>query len=237
MPTATPFTALGAGNGFPFCIAKIDVSSSTDWITLGGTQKGSSPTQATIDLSLSNAMKLFWNYNGHTVNFQEEGGAINNDVVIDVENGDYNLQLPSGTNWDTPLSRVCLNSLWLVRNNNTSSRQNRVDLRYLKRMYDGSTDDESHFVGYGIQFFAFQAYFNRFQFHFTSIYPSTFSDPLPADVTVESTTLNGIPFLGVALTGNSNDTTSISNQTATYSRTGVPDNTIEYKDFDFYTYS
>jgi len=26
MPTATEFTALGAGNGFPFCLAKVDVS-------------------------------------------------------------------------------------------------------------------------------------------------------------------------------------------------------------------
>tara|TARA_R110000851_G_C12880692_1_gene545999 strand:- start:26 stop:760 length:735 start_codon:yes stop_codon:yes gene_type:complete len=244
MPTADSFTALGRGNGFPLCIEKLDVSSDTDWITLGGTQKGSSPTQSTIDLSLKNAMKLFWNYNGHTVNLKS-GLSVDDEVVIDVANEDYNLQLPRETDWNNPLSRVCLdgegvesqlNSFWLVRNNNTSSRESQVDLRRLKRMYDGSTDNESNFVGYGIQFFAFQSFFSRFQFNFTSIYPSTLPDPPGSDVTIESTTLNNIPFLGVALTGNSFDTTSISGQTATFSRTGVLDHTIEYKDFDLYTY-
>ena len=72
MPTADSFTALGRGNGFPFCNAKVDltsgVTSSTDgsvgaadfWVTLGGVSSGTA-SQAQIDLSLNNAMKLYWN--------------------------------------------------------------------------------------------------------------------------------------------------------------------------------
>jgi hypothetical protein len=61
MPIATPFKALAAGNGFPFCLHKIDVSSSEDYITLGGTRKGSPPTAAEKKLSLINAMNIYWN--------------------------------------------------------------------------------------------------------------------------------------------------------------------------------
>ena len=61
MPTATPFKALGLANGFPFCLHKIDVSSSQDYITLGGTRKGAAPTDAEKDFSLTNAMNIYWN--------------------------------------------------------------------------------------------------------------------------------------------------------------------------------
>jgi len=69
MPTATSFTALGRGNGFPFCLETVDVLDRGDgnpydhWVTLGGFKKtsGGSPTQSQINLSLQNAMKLFWN--------------------------------------------------------------------------------------------------------------------------------------------------------------------------------
>ena len=39
---------------------KKDVSDYDMWVTLGGTQKGSTPTPEQIDLSLRNAMKIFW---------------------------------------------------------------------------------------------------------------------------------------------------------------------------------
>ena len=66
MPTATPFTALGRGNGFPFCPTRVNVSSlpSNDiWTTLSGWNSSSigTPSQASIDESRRLAMKLFWN--------------------------------------------------------------------------------------------------------------------------------------------------------------------------------
>lgn len=68
MPAATPFNALGKGNGFPFCPQKVDVSVYSSWTTLGGYRdtETADPTDAQISLSLKNAVKLFWNSNGIT---------------------------------------------------------------------------------------------------------------------------------------------------------------------------
>lgn len=225
MPTATQFTALGKGNGFPFCVDEVDVSSYADWVTLGGTRKGGSPTQGEIDLSLENAMKLFWNYNGHSVEFTPNV----NEVDIDVENGDYNLKLPTGNDWNSPLSRVCLDDGWLVRNNNTSARETTIDLRGLSRMYSGG-----NFVGYGISF-AFFSLLSGYAFRFSSFYSAATLPTVP-NIAVKSTTLNGIPFLGIAVASISSYTASISGQTATFSRSGSTTREIEYKAFDFYTY-
>eukprot|EP00918_Siedleckia_nematoides_P084689 GHVU01186095.1.p1 GENE.GHVU01186095.1~~GHVU01186095.1.p1 ORF type:complete len:297 (-),score=18.17 GHVU01186095.1:157-1047(-) len=85
---ADPFTALGLGNGFPFCPQKADVSGETKWVTLGGTQKGSSPTQGEIDLSLKNAMKLFWSLNGITLDGEEtysRSPANNYSVTVEID--------------------------------------------------------------------------------------------------------------------------------------------------------
>ena len=69
MPTATEFTALGAGNGFPFCPTKVDISNASDgtmWTTLSGvnadnyTSFGDAALAAKISESLELAMKLYW---------------------------------------------------------------------------------------------------------------------------------------------------------------------------------
>jgi len=229
MPFATQFNALGAGNGFPSCVDKVDVSSHGDWVTLGGTRKGGSPTQDEMDLSLENAMKLFWNYNGHSVKFKPPVTLVD----IDVASGDYDLKLPTGNDWNSPSSRVCLDDGWLVRNNNTSARESRVDLRGLLRMYDGSIDIEGNFVGYGISF-AFYSRFSGYSFSFSSFYPSAL--PTATHIAVKSTTLNGTPFLGIALSSNQARIASISGQTATFLRSSFTTRQIEYSAFDFYTY-
>lgn len=70
MPVAQPFRFYGARrstpgerdelfSGFPHTIA-VDVSNVDYWITLGGTQKGQTPTPEQIALSLKNAGKAFW---------------------------------------------------------------------------------------------------------------------------------------------------------------------------------
>ena len=96
MPTATSFTALGRGNGFPFCADRVDVSSYDFWVTLGGYAKTSSGdvTQEQINNSRINAMKLFWNVNSLTV-----ASTVGDNTTIDrpysstrtfdFENGDY----------------------------------------------------------------------------------------------------------------------------------------------------
>jgi len=78
MSVATPFKAHGMGNGFGFCPDAIDVVEFetenddegiglvTHWTTLGGYNKdafdaGTPVTDAQIELSKQNAMKLFWN--------------------------------------------------------------------------------------------------------------------------------------------------------------------------------
>jgi len=66
MPTATPFKALGKGNGFPYCPTvenKIDVNNYSKWTTLGEYNSNSSGavTEYQINLSRQRAMQLYWN--------------------------------------------------------------------------------------------------------------------------------------------------------------------------------
>jgi hypothetical protein len=232
MPNATPFTALGAGNGFPFCTESLDVSNRGDgnpygkWVTLGGTQKGNSPTQTEIDLSLENAMKIFWNYNGHTVSYQS--GAL--EVSINIESGVYNSKSPSGS-WTNPKSRICAGNDWdpLKRwsvYKSSPSREART-FAEIKRMYDGSV-----FLGYGIQF----AFYNQFGSKTFSFSSTFYGGSTSYSIGSAYTLLDGIPFVGIATATSSGWNISISGQTATYSKTGETLE-IEYKDFDFYTYA
>ena len=63
MPIATPFTALGRGNGFPFCVSRVNVDDYDYWTTLSGFKKTNTgnPTQAKINESLQIASRLWWN--------------------------------------------------------------------------------------------------------------------------------------------------------------------------------
>jgi len=69
MPTATPFTALGRGNGFPFCVGKIEISGLPDsimWTTLSGVNADNyagfegAALAGKVNESLELAMKLYW---------------------------------------------------------------------------------------------------------------------------------------------------------------------------------
>ena len=175
MPTADSFTALGKGNGFPFCLPAVNVNDSPDgtpyeyWITLGGTKKGGdSPTQAEIDLSLANAMKLFWNYNGHTftrTNIRNDILRSYIDLTLDVDEDEY--RTPSQGSFTKPFpfpaeprSRVCASDGWTNSDdtplfyysvgNQTGQMQLRTTMSVVK-LYEGSTGDENNFLGYGIQ--------------------------------------------------------------------------------------
>jgi len=233
MPTATEFTALGAGNGFPFCLPSLDVSNRGDgnpyeqWVTLGGTQKGSSPTQGEIDLSLKNAMKIFWNYNGHSVVSLPQ----NLTVRIDIDSANYTSKSPSG-NWTNPLSRVCADDGWDFFRRWTVFQQQGPRASTISaavvRMYDNNV-----FLGYGIEF-AFFAYSGSSRFTFSSVYRGP--DGSNLNSTSKYTSLDGIPFVAIASSISNNRTISISGQTATYSHPTEPSFALVYNNFDFYTY-
>ena len=165
MPTADSFTALGRGNGFPFCASKIDVSEYDNWITLGGTAKGNSPTDGEKTTSLANAMKLWWNYYSATGSFSASssdpiGGSgsvthTDKEVIIKATGEEDALE---------PVNRSC-NGTDLYQNDSLVTQFLDEDnvannfaygfitagsSEFIRRMYNGTTSDESNFVGYGV---------------------------------------------------------------------------------------
>jgi len=155
MPTADSFTALGRGNGFPHCPTKVDVSVYDNWVTLGGVSSGSA-TQTQINKSLVNAMKLYWNLHSATASFT----AIWNGNGISFNKGLPNHKYEIIT---TPKERICKD---ITQPNISSTSMTPAELNETDgtgvgtlgrfqvlspvRMYNGSTSDESKFVGYGV---------------------------------------------------------------------------------------
>ena len=98
MPTATQFTALGAGNGFPRCVSR--VSASDDDFPSGGILNG--------NLTLEQVMHLYWNIESITItvnrtDFPPDGGNSSstiNQALFKLENK------PSVT-ISKPHERVC----------------------------------------------------------------------------------------------------------------------------------
>lgn len=150
MPQTTSFQALGAGNGFPFCPDKVDVSVYDHWTTFGGFNKnsGGNPTDTQIHDSRVAAMKLYWNLYRveltatDALNSQYDISEIiiNNEEWLD---GD-------GAHADAvePKERVCQGTVSAKIYGGTIAQ---VDLRNsaITRMYNGATTNESNFIGYG----------------------------------------------------------------------------------------
>ena len=159
MPTADSFTALGMGNGFPFCPTKLDVTETDSggydvwpmWSTIDGYNKSTvaARTAAGIIESKRLAMLYIWN------TYQLAGSVtVGSDSLLNVNSED---DTQSGDPL-TPKSRVCLNGNdgfgqgieaedadgFLI-----ASLALDVPLS-VTAMYDGSTSDESNFIGYGI---------------------------------------------------------------------------------------
>ena len=175
MPTATKFSALGRGNGFPFCFVdqhpvlgtldyRTDVSQYDNWITLGGTAKGNSPTDAQKTLSFINAVKLWFNLYSVTGSMSADvtdGGPVSytgKEVILKRSNESIALQ---------PIRRSCfgtnanvnqqLNTLSSSFQDDNGSEDNVASVnlaigfpRFLVKMYDGSVNNESNFVGFGV---------------------------------------------------------------------------------------
>jgi hypothetical protein len=156
MPTAESFNALGVGNGFPRCLNKVDVSVYDRWITSSGVNKDSpTASDADIALSLEISMSLFWNLN--KVNGDASATYDTDTVsVTDATIAIFNFTPDSSSAGPRPpVERLCNTNLSaqeiIYIPNGPQSRQARfkVTLNVPFRMYDGSTSDESNFVGYG----------------------------------------------------------------------------------------
>jgi len=135
MPTATEFTALGASNGFPECITKVDMTKSE-----GGTW---APPVINA-LTLNQAMNLYWNLYG-IVGTASATGTAGTATVSDINIPDT----------DTPIKRACRGSYFGDDDDNAgapdfpdASQGIYIDSSSIIAMYDGDTSVESNFLGY-----------------------------------------------------------------------------------------
>ena len=143
MPTATEFTALGAGNGLAKCPQKVDISSYDYWTTFSGVNKNNpTPTPELINESLIFAAKLFWN----THNLSCTAETVLNGSTTSVDEVTFE---DADGNPVEPVDRSC-NFLGFK---STVENPNRAQLSVNAiLMFDGATDDASNFVGYGSGF-------------------------------------------------------------------------------------
>ena len=160
MPTADTFRARGRRNGFPFCLPKVDVSIYDNWITLGGVSSGTA-TDAQINTSFVNAMKLWWNSYSVTGSFSASTSA----GSISHSNKEVIIKRDSETDALTPIRRTCFGTSSSSSTTLSSSFSDEIagefeepasgslsfgGFNFVVRMYDGVTTDESNFVGYGV---------------------------------------------------------------------------------------
>ena len=220
MPTATPFKALGAGNGLPSCLSKRNVSSDGKWTTLGGYNKDHAasrdPTPGEISLSQINAMKVFWNANGFSGEYTEQYEPTQvTSVTLDLDAGDYDYsewyksfsQSDDNVNKE-PKDRVCYRN-WIAgkwdsdENSDGSSGNNVLDEITMSsipyRMYDGVTTDEDNFVGYGGGQFKLVA--DALSSQYMWICSSLNNSYSSSDGDLEYVTFSGIPYVAYLVDG------------------------------------
>jgi hypothetical protein len=156
MPTAYPFSTLGKLNGLPGCVPKVDVSGFDYWTTASGYNKddfdaSTAVTQEQIDQSLHKIGRLFWNLYRVTcrTGYLSNPSSILTEVIVgewDITELDFDLvSVPI-----EPKDRGCGGPL----SDSGSSVPNLgyIDLRLdtgFSRFYNGDTDDEANFIGYG----------------------------------------------------------------------------------------
>jgi len=250
MPTATPFTALGAGNGFPFCPPKVNIADHDYWTTLSGWSKVSTPADdaakaASINESLQLAMKLFWNFNGLSVannGTNPNGSSFSFPWSVDME---------AGVGESESIVFVKIGSPYSASNENKTPRERVCYKRFsvtdefgssylgvgIVRMYNGVTTDEGNFVGYGTD--------NPLPY-ITSVYSefalfSYIDEGFVEDEAFQYITIDGFDFIAWAIPFNNLDspisiTSSGSSVTASFDYTDPEEETVTISDLDFYTY-
>lgn len=253
MPTATEFTALGAGNGFPFCLTKVDVSGYDYWTTLSGWSKVSTPADDTASIadSMKNAMALYWNFDGLTYNATQTKNAVVAGVPYSAtatiteysSNGSIlEVQPKDRVCGSTPIDFGIFDSDTAV---DPPTGQPKVAARVdfssvpifgsqICLMYNGATTSEENFVGYGFgQFYDFQLS----AFVGSNIFVRSFSNSGSSDIDYYAmpTNISGISMSFVC--GASGDTKlpSTGSASSTY-----PDSTgsdsVEFIRMQLYTY-
>lgn len=162
MPDAIHFSTEGAENGFPFCPPKVNIADYDYWTTLSGWSKVSTPADdeakaASIAESLQLAMKLFWNFNGLSMedSFTTPNGSYSDTWSVDMEAGVDEFEVMyfikigfagSDSNENkTPRERVCYKIFGVYEEYGFAFFSVNI-----VRMYNGVTTDEGNFVGYGV---------------------------------------------------------------------------------------
>jgi len=232
MPIAQKFKALGAGNGFTFCPEKFNVSGLTHWVTLGNFNKDDSaagdPSDAGIDLSLNNAIKLFWNLNGITLDGEEvDSRSTVNDYSVTVEIDGSTAVDNSPLTYEEDGTSIRWTNLGggIVKENQEPKERAsyrsgsifksmyRADESYndyscslqyssIIRMYNGDTTNEDNFVGYGVQRFASgggQIYGDEWQLNMSSL---AAGDPSTDFCLVKYVVIEGIPLVATFINYN-----------------------------------
>ena len=155
MPIAYPFSTLGKLNGLPGCVPKVDISNFDHWITASGYSKDDfdaaiDVTQEQIDQSLHKIGRLYWNLYRITCLTGILSNPNSTLTEVIVSGWDATQDPPPPPDPVQPKDRVCGGVL--TRGGNTAPNLGDIDLRLdtgFSRMYNGSTDDEANFIGYG----------------------------------------------------------------------------------------
>jgi len=251
MPTATPFTALGAGNGFPFCPtgyedlfgdfvypSRVNVDDYSVWTTLGGYNSSSAGnvTEAQIELSRVRAMQLYWNL--HEVAC--ELTAVNEGNT----NQPYSESITNVSTTDEPRGRVCGFGTGMYE---SSEDLNRCFLWATPTplwLFSGDIESWDNFIGFSVG----QQNASELQLEFIDSY--ALSPGANSTIKVECaanggtlTTLSGYPFVCTA----SGDTKNESNFSVSSDASGTtppPESeeftrtsSISITSLNFYTYS
>jgi hypothetical protein len=151
MPTADSFKALGMGNGFPFCPAKVDVSSNDLWSTIDGYNKSTVAARTAAGIIESKRLAMLYIWNTYQINGSV---TVSSDTLSNVNSEDDT----SSGNPLPPRSRVCLDGNdvfgdYVETEDADGYPVASLDLSAplnVTAMYDGSTSSESNFIGYGI---------------------------------------------------------------------------------------
>lgn len=126
MPIAEKFAALGAGNGFPFCLEKVDVSD----------------FDHVAPLTLEELMSFYWN------TYKMTGLS-----EIDGLGGQLYSTSGATSTIDEPSDLIC--EMYGQQGFEDDFNSGRTRFRfsfYARRLYSGDTSDEENFIGYGFAF-------------------------------------------------------------------------------------
>lgn len=125
MPTAQKFMSRGVGNGFPFCLTKLNVNDRGD----------GEPYHAYKALTLAEVSHLWWNIASMTA-LATAGTLI--------------AQLTDADLMDEPNKRVC-GGVWLLDDSDSDGFSFvgvEVGPTTVYKVYEGDTDNENNFTGY-----------------------------------------------------------------------------------------